>query len=231
MTTPKLRDRLGASQLVFTQARGRDVVFWQSPRTRKQSRPNVRTPDRPGPGIKDLQIVVDSHEQYPNRFGTQQVSTVKRALPCGDYGVVVDRRPAGRRGGAPADLQVRWPNVPVVFCETRQLSEEWTYRFLAAAYAWIVTEHAALQRISPTTAAIITQTDQAPAAPAPSTAEVRAWARSVGLQGARSRPAPPRDLAGLARRQRAEPSLKRCRHGLRSRPDRKAHRSHETKCA
>ena len=27
------------------------------------------------------------------------------------------------------------PNVPVVFCETRQLAEEWTYRFLAAARA------------------------------------------------------------------------------------------------
>src|SRR5438132_172979 len=25
-----------------------------------------------------------------------------------------------------AELQVRWPNVPVVFCETRQLAEEWT---------------------------------------------------------------------------------------------------------
>ena len=35
-----------------------------------------------------------------------------------------------------AELQVRWPNVPIVFCETRQLAEEWTYRFLAAAHAW-----------------------------------------------------------------------------------------------
>jgi hypothetical protein len=24
-----------------------------------------------------------------------------------------------------------WPNVPVVFCETRPLAEEWTYRLLA----------------------------------------------------------------------------------------------------
>lgn len=38
------RSRHNRSQLVFTQARGRDVVFWQSPRTRKQARPNVRTP-------------------------------------------------------------------------------------------------------------------------------------------------------------------------------------------
>jgi ERCC4-type nuclease len=35
-----------------------------------------------------------------------------------------------------AELQVRWANVPIVFCETRQLAEEWTYRFLATAHAW-----------------------------------------------------------------------------------------------
>jgi hypothetical protein len=58
-----------------------------------------------------------------------------------------------------AELQVRWPNVPIVFCETRALAEEWTYRFLAAA-----TELAA-----------------APGWPEPSTAEVRAWARATGL--------------------------------------------------
>ena len=35
-----------------------------------------------------------------------------------------------------AELQVRWPNVPIVFCETRPLAEEWTYRYLAAAHVW-----------------------------------------------------------------------------------------------
>ena len=84
------RSRHNRSQLVFTQARGRDVVFWQSPRTRKQARPNVRTPTARAHGIEELQIVVDSHEQYAYRFATQQVTTVKRALPCGDYGIVVD---------------------------------------------------------------------------------------------------------------------------------------------
>lgn len=34
-----------------------------------------------------------------------------------------------------AQAQVRWPGVPIVFCETRPLAEEWTYRFLAAALA------------------------------------------------------------------------------------------------
>jgi hypothetical protein len=34
-----------------------------------------------------------------------------------------------------AECQVRWPSVPILFCETRALAEEWTYRFLAAAVA------------------------------------------------------------------------------------------------
>ena len=38
------RGRENRSQIVFTTARGRDAVFWQSARTRKQARPQVRTP-------------------------------------------------------------------------------------------------------------------------------------------------------------------------------------------
>jgi len=38
------RSRENRSQLVFTTARGRDAVFWQCPRTRKQARPNVTIP-------------------------------------------------------------------------------------------------------------------------------------------------------------------------------------------
>ncbi len=33
-----------------------------------------------------------------------------------------------------ARLRVRYPNVPIVFAENRKLAEEWTYRFLAAAW-------------------------------------------------------------------------------------------------
>lgn len=226
------RGRYSRSQLVFTQARGRDVVFWQSPNTRKQARPNVRTPSARAQGIAELTIVVDSHEQYAYRFSSQQVATVKQALPCGDYGLVLDGRlvasverksladlVAGLTGGklryqvadlaalpraavvvedrysqlfkldrvrpavvadGLAELQVRWPNVPVVFCESRQLAEEWTYRFLAAAHAWSATEEAAVQRISPTRVDITTPRADAPQVE-PSTAQVRAWARSAGL--------------------------------------------------
>ena len=42
-----------------------------------------------------------------------------------------------------AELQVRWPNAPIVFCENRKLAEEWTYRLLAAAHAWAEAERPA----------------------------------------------------------------------------------------
>src|SRR5207302_110604 len=48
-----------------------------------------------------------------------------------------------------AELQVRWPNVPIVFSETRPLAEEWTYRFLAAAHTWAATEAASAGRLTP----------------------------------------------------------------------------------
>jgi hypothetical protein len=182
------RGRENRSQLVFTTARGRDVVFWQAPRTRKQARPGVSVPSARASGLAELQILVDAHERYPYKFENQQASAVRRALPCGDYAVadgghivaaverkslsdlissltsgrlryalgelaalpraavvVEDRysqifaqkivRPAMVADGI-AELQVRWPSVAIVFCETRKLAEEWTYRFLAAALAW-----------------------------------------------------------------------------------------------
>lgn len=226
------RARENRSQLVFTTARGRDAVFWQSPRTRKQARPNVRTPTARAAGITELDIVVDSREQYPYRFNGQQVRTAKRALPCGDYATTVDGRlvAAVERKSLPdlvsslvngklryalaelaalpraaliveerysaifklqwvrpaqiadglAELQVRWPNVAIVFAETRPLAEEWTYRFLAAAAVWAQTETALLQRIAPLTTAT-TELHDAPHAPEPSTADVRAWARDSGI--------------------------------------------------
>lgn len=84
------RGRENRSQLVFTRARGREVIFWQSPRTRKQARPAVDLPTARAAGLDDWEIVVDSHERYPYRFSHQQVRTVRRALPAGDYGALLD---------------------------------------------------------------------------------------------------------------------------------------------
>jgi hypothetical protein len=39
-----------------------------------------------------------------------------------------------------ARLQVRYPGVPIVFCDTRKFAEEWTYRFLGAAFAELAPE-------------------------------------------------------------------------------------------
>lgn len=221
------RGREQRSQIVFTTGRGREMVFWQSPRTRKQARPEVRLPTgRATPA--ELEILVDAHERYPYQFARQHVRTVRRGLACGDYAVVaagrvvaaVERKSvadlvasvtSGRlrfalgelaalpraavvvedrysqvfaqryvRPGVVADglaeLQVRWPTVPIVFCETRKLAEEWTYRYLAAAHAWAVDEHAAADRVGTGDG-----DHGAVAAPDPSTAELRAWARAAGL--------------------------------------------------
>src|SRR5205085_2172738 len=79
-----------------------------------------------------------------------------------------------------AELQVRWPNVPIVVCDTRKLAEEWTYRYLAAAHVWAETEGPALARIG-AGAPGDDGTADGPSAPEPSTAELRAWARARGL--------------------------------------------------
>src|SRR3954451_1951212 len=81
------RGRENRSQIVFTTARGRDAVFWQSPRTRKQARPHVTTPTARAAGGVELEILVDTREQSAYRFTTQQVTTTRRALSCGDYAV------------------------------------------------------------------------------------------------------------------------------------------------
>ena len=179
------RSRESRSQFVFTKARGREVIFWQSARTARQARPNVTLPTARAPG-GPLAILVDAHERYAWNFSHQQATIVRKALPAGDYAVaneegevvaaverksladlvttvtngklrfamaalaalplaavvVEDRysavfkltrvRPRVVADGL-AELQVRYPTVPIVFGETRQLAQEWTYRFLGAA--------------------------------------------------------------------------------------------------
>jgi hypothetical protein len=73
------------------------------------------------------------------------------------------------------EAAARFPSVPIVFTETRQLAQEWSYRFLGTALA----HHNAH-------VAAIAITEQLPAAgplpaPEPSTAGVRTWARAHGL--------------------------------------------------
>lgn len=83
------RARENRSQIVVTQARGREMIFWQSPRTAKQARPNVRLPTRRAAG-QTLEVVVDSGEKYAYGFRHQQATTTRRRLPAGDYAVELD---------------------------------------------------------------------------------------------------------------------------------------------
>ena len=73
-----------------------------------------------------------------------------------------------------AECQVAWPTVPIVFCETRKLAAEWTYRFLAAALVATEQEYGGELAV----AGLATASPLAPAAPTP--AEVRSWAIDNG---------------------------------------------------
>ncbi|WP_422631936.1 ERCC4 domain-containing protein [Pseudokineococcus basanitobsidens] len=223
------RGRESRSQIVFTHARGRQMVFWQSPRTRKQARPDVRTPTARAAGIAELEVVVDAHERYAWSFADQPaVRTVRRGLACGDYAVTaggrvvaaVERktmtdlvgsltsgrlryalgelsalpraalvveesyakvfaqdhvRPAVVADGL-AEVQVAFPGVPVVFCDTRKIAQEWTYRWLAAALSFVEQEG-----LAATTTGVADAVPVPGAAPEPSTREVRAWALAQGM--------------------------------------------------
>ena len=75
-----------------------------------------------------------------------------------------------------AEAQVRFPGVPIVFCETRALAQEWTYRFLGAAVAHLGDDAPAQER----THALPTAGPLPPPSSGPTAAEIRAWARRHG---------------------------------------------------
>lgn len=181
------RARENRSQVVFTTIRGREGIFWQTPRTVRTARPSVRVPARRASGTPEIDITIDTRERYPYRFAKQAATTHRQALRAGDYAVehegevvaaierksmadlakglvdgglafalaelaslnraavvVEDRYSAlfkvprvapGFLADLLGALQVRYPQVPIVFCENRSLAEEWTFRFLGAALA------------------------------------------------------------------------------------------------
>lgn len=84
------RGREFRSQIVFTRARGREMIFWQTARTSKQARPNVRTPTARASGQDPFEIIVDVHERYPWKFTDAQVTTRRAPVVAGDYAVERD---------------------------------------------------------------------------------------------------------------------------------------------
>ena len=194
------RGNRNRSQFVFTVARGREMIFWQTPATTKASRPGARVPRRRPEGFAagELRIIVDTRERYAWKFADRPVACDREALSVGDYAVVdsaydvvatVERKSVDDLAGSLSDgslafavaalaalpgpaavvvegrygdlakrphvaagylvellarIQTRTPDVPIVFCDSRPLAEEYAYRFLASAYV----EHGRL-RVDP----------------------------------------------------------------------------------
>ena len=84
------RPRLARSQFVFTSARGRPAVWWQTQTTVQLANPGARVPR--GRAAGTLAIAVDTREKYAWRFTGRPVTIERRALAGGDYGAVVDSR-------------------------------------------------------------------------------------------------------------------------------------------
>jgi ERCC4 domain/Lsr2 len=139
---------------------------------------------------KSLPDLVSSVTSGRLRYALGDLAAVPRAAV-----VVEDRwsevfklshvRPAVVADGL-AELQVRYPSVPLVFAETRRLAEEWTYRWLAAALAAALDEDLAEDRLAALATAGQLGPGSAPArgpvrAPDRRVAVVRAWARMHGL--------------------------------------------------
>ncbi|MCL2542047.1 MAG: Lsr2 family protein [Nocardioidaceae bacterium] len=221
------RGRENRSQIVITNARGRQMIFWQTARTSKQARPAVSLPGARASRVADLEIAIDHRERYPFTFADRQATTRREPLSAGDYGLIVDGllqatverksladlvtslttgklkfqltelaaipraavvveerysqvfkldhvRPSVVADGI-AECQIRFPTVPIVFCETRKLAQEWTYRFLAAAKVGLAEEMVgdlALRSLKAAPAL-------APAPPTP--ADVRRWAARADI--------------------------------------------------
>ena len=81
------RPNLARSQFVFTLARGRPAVWWQTQKTARAANPGARVPR--GRASAPLVVAVDSREKYGWRFTAHEVSLERRALPAGDYALVV----------------------------------------------------------------------------------------------------------------------------------------------
>lgn len=86
------RPHLSRSQFVFTVARGRPAVWWQTQKTVQAANPGARVPR--GRSAGPLTIVVDSREKYGWKFAGRPVTLERRALAGGDYAVLVDDRVA-----------------------------------------------------------------------------------------------------------------------------------------
>ncbi len=82
------RPRLARSQFIFTTARGRSAIFWQTQAAARRSNPGGRVPSGRVPA--PIEIEIDTRERYPYRFSGRVATTTRAALAAGDYGVRAD---------------------------------------------------------------------------------------------------------------------------------------------
>jgi ERCC4 domain len=191
------RARHNRSQFVFTTARGRAAIFWQTPLVARRRRSRVPPAAR---RAGEFVIEVDTRERRPYDFGGRGLELRPTALFAGDYAVrgpdgvlaavesktaddFVSSATSGTLAFAMADLaalpaaavvveehysaliahprvrpgfiadlvarlQVRAPNVPIVYAENRRMAEDWTFRFLATAWRELGGAGAAAARLA-----------------------------------------------------------------------------------
>lgn len=82
------RTQHARAQFVFTMARGRPAVWWQTQKTAQSANPGARVPRGRGAG-GPVTVAVDTREKYGWTFAGRPVTVTRRALDAGDYGVVV----------------------------------------------------------------------------------------------------------------------------------------------
>ena len=81
------RPQHARSQFVFTNARGRPAVWWQTQKTAQSANPGARVPR--GRATGPLVVAVDNREKYGWKFAGRQLTIERRTLPAGDYGALV----------------------------------------------------------------------------------------------------------------------------------------------
>jgi hypothetical protein len=80
------RPRQDRSQFVFTESRGRSMIFWQTRTVAMKANPGGRVPQRRAL-TAGFTIHVDTREKYAFRFARRDVTIEHTAVEAGDYGV------------------------------------------------------------------------------------------------------------------------------------------------
>lgn len=80
------RPRQERSQFVFTESRGRAMIFWQTRTVAMKANPGARVPRRRALAA-GFTVWVDTREKYAFKLTGRDVTLEHGAVPAGDYGV------------------------------------------------------------------------------------------------------------------------------------------------